>query len=481
MKKVLQCLAIIYLLFHSFNGNSQSIDLNLTQDNILNETEYFATLNSGYLFMGGLGWRRTTINRFVMLRSTNQNFIHNNGIYSLPTSLVNFQLSSIAGYSPGSSGLSTQWPIPERFITTSFQSFLQPLYAGSRAYSGDIMINYRIAANSFVSNMFIAGTYSADIVHNQPHSLIYNDIEPSGGGKMNINVPAFTVWNSSTLNYSVALNAENFTGTDYEITLNNLEIGHTVPSFVEIKGQAPITFTPAGGGVTSTRPLSALQITSNNTVFSTKTLTNAYQALNSTALPVAAGNKTSVPLKIKILSAELASNFFEAGTYTFNLDVRTRSNDNSVADVKTIAVTIVTNAISYIRLKDENQSVVFNFLTSADYQTGKSVNMPGHINITNNKPFQVYVKSSGNYFTLNSTPTSIPVSIVTVENGTGETQVISKPLSATSQNIIRNATPVLNKQLSIKYTIPPSQTGILFNKPTGVTYLTNVIYSFTNL
>lgn len=298
---------------------------------------------------------------------------------------------------------------------------------------------------------------------------------------MNMVIPGINEWTHSSLNSTQNLNLADFAGADYEIDLSHLQIGHTLPAYIDIKAVGAINYTPAGGGVSATRPLSLLKITSPSAALGTKTLSNTYQTLNNTALPVIVGNKTAIPLKIKILAKDLASYFFMPGTYTLSLNIRTRNQDNTVADTKTIGINIVTNAIGNIQFGAGNQAVEFNFLTAADYQSGISVDMQDHILITNNNAFQVYVKSTSDYFTLNATPTSIPVSIVRIGNGTGETQILSKPLSTTPQNIIGNASPVLKRQLSIKYTIPPSQTGILFNKPTGVPYLTNVVYSFTNL
>lgn len=487
MKKTLECLTIILFLFLSVTIFAQPVNINLERTHILNATAYSANIPSGTLSGNYYWWwradnRSTSDNEmWSMLKSSTSNFTHTN----IPTETysvnnVLFRLHSIGGATPGSAALAGTWPA-EKNLTTYFQSFFQPTYRFSWTTLGTVIMTYNIPATNLTNKKFVAGTYSTDIIHNQyqtPYQDLY--IYPNSW-KMNIVVPAFTIWNSGDLYYSTTLNSNNFIGNDYEITLNNFQIGHTVPAFVDVKGQAEISFTPSGGGVASTRPLSALQITSSSALLSTKTLSNSFQTLNTTAIPVATGNKTSLPLKIKLSATDLANSFFNAGTYTFNLDIRTRNIDNSISDTKTISVTIITNTISDIHFKDEYQSVVFDFNTTADYQLGKSINMSDHINITNNRPFQIYVKSTSAYFTLNSTPTTIPVSIVRIENGNGETQVMPKELSTTPQNIINNANPVLNRGLSIKYTIPPTKTDILFNKPTGVSYITSVIYSFTNL
>ena len=108
--------------------------------------------------------------------------------------------------------------------------------------------------------------------------------------------------------------------------------------------------------------------------------------------------------------------------------------------------------------------------------------MLNHLLISNNKSYEVYVKSTAANFTLNGVPTSVPSSIVRVENITGETGLTARSITTTPQAILSNASPALSRNLSIKYTIPASQTPALIGQQTGaVPYILNVIYSFTNL
>ncbi|MGN7785455.1 hypothetical protein ACTJIJ_13085 [Niabella sp. 22666] len=482
-------IALTFLLYQPSFADGQVV-LSLTENNVISHQEYNANIATGQLAVPALSgllyaaWYSTTALEPVQM-GAGSNLLFTNGTYNFSADNIRYQLVNIGGATPGSAGLAGTLA-PEAPIAGSLQTIFTPESATANATYGAIMMKYRIPPASLSATGFISGTYTGvSLIHNQPNRGIlglvgYRYITPASI-PISISVPAINKWVSTTTTFTRNYtNVSSFTtAADLDFNLTTFSVGHTEPAFIEIKAQGPVTFTPHGGGATTTVPVNIVQ--AQGTGFTTTPLSTNYALLNATGLPVPNGNITTVPLTVKISAANVVQYLFKAGTYTFNIDLRTRNSGSTVSDVKTIAFTITTDPLSSIAVQG-TPDVNFSYGSLADYQTSKSVNMPNHLLITNNKNYEVYIKSGAANFTRNSIATSIPASIVQVENGTGETVVTGRTLSTTSQSIITNAGAIINRQLSLKYTIPASQTLQFLGKQTGTTpYILNVIYSFTSL
>ncbi|MBS1570779.1 MAG: hypothetical protein JST62_00075, partial [Bacteroidetes bacterium] len=358
---------------------AQPVTINLSEDNIINRTEYNQILQSGVLYKGNGNWRSAGGEWYVMLKANQSTY--SNGNFTLPTEIVNFRLNNINGVTPGTGQLKGIWP-GYKNITTTFQSFFQPEKANSNAPKGAIMMNYQILSSSFPNYIFQSGSYIVSIDNNQaPNGTWWSStnryIDPSGW-QMNISVPEFAKWfvtqNAFTYNYN---SLSNFSSPqDLVFDLSNFQISHTTDAYLDAKAQGNISFTPHGGGVATDIPISNVEVF--GTGLTTKTLSTSYQNINSSAYSVITGNRNTIPIKIRINANAVKQQLYRAGTYTFTVDFKIRNNGGTVSDTQSVPFTITTQPLSTIAIQG-TPDVNFTFATAADYQTGKSQNMANHL------------------------------------------------------------------------------------------------------
>ncbi|MGE9312600.1 hypothetical protein ACLOAU_13210 [Niabella sp. CJ426] len=477
--------ALIIWVLGQKAANGQVV-LSLEEGNVIGAQNYVANFNTGQVSIPLTGILSTAWQNIpVQMRNSGSASLTNGGS-SFPAGNISFELISIGGIAPGSPGF-VGAPVGPVNLSSSFQTIFSPTEAGSNAPTGAIIGRYSISRATLNNYQLIAGSYTGgNLIYNQPTSSIiqlligYRYITPFPV-PLSLSIPYINKWVASTTSFTRNYNnVSSFTApVDLDFNLSTFSVGHTEPAFIDIKAQGPITFTPHGGGAATSIPVNIVQAQGSG--LTTTALSTSYATLNAPGFAVPAGNITTIPLILKITSANVVQHFFRAGTYTFNVDLRTRNSGGTIADLKTIAFTITTDPLSSIAVQG-TPDVNFSYGSLADYQMSKSINMPNHLLITNNKNYEVYVKSGTANFTRNSMATTIPASIAQIENGTGETTVTGRTLSTTSQSIITNAGSIINRQLSLKYTIPASQTLQFLGKQTGTTpYILNVIYSFTSL
>ncbi len=478
MKRFLSAAILVFLV--QCNLIAQPTTIALTESHILGRVDYQQAHAAGdhyrrWLFSAG--WRPAGGRYMSMLKSNTSVFTHTTlSGATLPSSFVSFKLHSISNHTPGSSNLPSS-PLDYQTLGTTFKPYLDPPSQNSASTSGIVLMNYKISDYSNVQ--LHAGRYTIDILNNQIYNLFdfYHYTTPNDW-QMYIDVPVLCKWTNTPAAITRTLELSDFSSNeDLILDLSGMEAGHTVGAIVDIRGSGPISYR-SPTGFTGTVALNNVQATGAG--LSNRQLTTAFQQLTATGFSVAAGNRSMVPLQLRIPATNLNNNFYNPGTYTFNVDVRVRNANTSVVDIKTIPVTITTNTLNNISIQG-SPDITFTFASPADYQLGKSQNMPNHLLISNSRSYEVYVKSGSSFFTLNGVPSAIPASILQIENGAGETAVITRSLSTTPQAILSNAPPVVNRNVSIQYKIPPEKTGLLFGRTTGNTpYLLTVIYSFTN-
>lgn len=477
--------ALIFWVLAQNAANGQ-VALSLDEGNVIGTQNYIANFNTGQVSIPLTGIVSTAWQNIpVQIRNSGSTSLAN-GASSFPANNISFELVSIGGIAPGTPNF-VGTPAGPVNLSGSFLTIFSPTDAGSNAPTGAIIGKYSISRTTLKDYPLVAGTYTGvNIIYNQPTSSIiqllvgYRYITPSPV-TLSLSIPYINKWVNAATTFTRSYNSvSSFTApADLDFNLTSFSVGHTEPAFIDIKAQGPITFTPHGGGAATTIPVNIVQ--AQGTGLTTTPLSTSYATLNAAGLAVPAGNTTTIPLILKISSANVVQYFFKAGTYTFNVDLRTRNAGSTISDIKTIAFTITTDPLSSIAVQG-TPDVNFSYGSLADYQTTKSINMPNHLLITNNKNYEVYVKSGTANFTRNSIASTIPASIIQIENGTGESAVAGRVLSTTPQSIITNASSTINRTLSLKYTIPASQTLQFLGKQTGATpYILNVIYSFTSL
>jgi len=150
----------------------------------------------------------------------------------------------------------------------------------------------------------------------------------------------------------------------------------------------------------------------------------------------------------------------------------------------TTAVNIILNDVISIDAGSvANGGVVdFNYVTAADYNSDKSVNVPTSLKVTSTKNFDVKVKAEGSNFSDGTN--NIPVDVMTIKAAGGTVKGTQNTivLSATDQVLIANAPLGSALTLDLDYTIPAAESSSskILGKPAGK-YTQNVTYTATAL
>ncbi|MDR6489916.1 hypothetical protein J2799_004466 [Chryseobacterium vietnamense] len=453
---------------------AQDIYLSVPDNNIFNRTEFTSVptrvmtnanrTNWDYAFLGLL----PTAPTFTSV--SGPNFTHSSSSLTLPGSTLLWQLESMGGQLPYT-GLSGYLPGFQSFSTSAIKWFEPPSISLAGGFNrGNINFTFKIPASQFTANAFRAGNYSMDITQN------YNDFTPHNF-KTILVIPSSIRWVANSLTKYIEISSLN----DYRSTstrvwdLGNTEIANTVDfNFWAKAAGTNIQFT-SSKGVPGTRNIASIKLGSNGSALATKALSSDFQNFSAANFSVAAGNRNSFIPQLYVSAEDFKNFFFEAGTYTFELNFNARSTDNSINSLQNTAVQVKVLPLSEITIPSSGRNVNFNFNTAAQYTEGQSQMIPNQIMLSNNENFELYVKSDENYFKKGGLQTSINSNILQI--GVDGSSV-SAPLSKTPQKILFNGAPVLDRGLNIRYTISPESGQSLVGKE-NTTYSINVYYSFT--
>lgn len=335
---------------------------------------------------------------------------------------------------------------------------------------GNINFTFKIPAAQFVANAFQAGNYSMNITQNY-------DFTPRNFRTVLV-IPAAVRWLTASPTKYIeisSLNDYRITGTRVLGNLGNAEIGHTVDFNLWAKAAANHIQFISSKGTQGTRNIASIKLGSNGSTLTTKALTSTFQNFSGASIGVIPGNRNSFMPELYVSSEDFKTQFFEAGTYTFELNLSARSTDNSINSLQNTAVQLKVLPRSEITIPSSGQNVNFNFNTAAHYANGQTQTVPKQIKLSNNESFELYVKSDENYFKKGGVQTNINSNILQIGL---EGSAVNAPLSKTPQKILTNGTPVLDRELNVRYTIPPAGAQTLIGKE-NTTYSVNVYYSFT--
>jgi len=132
--------------------------------------------------------------------------------------------------------------------------------------------------------------------------------------------------------------------------------------------------------------------------------------------------------------------------------------------------------LSEVKVAPLSRDVTFRFNTAEDYRQGQSQTLPGHLLVSNNENFELYVRAAARNLDAGGAASAISSSVFEVSLG----GAASVPLSVTPQKLLSNAQPVLDKALDVTYSVPPAAAQQLVTKDKRQ-YTARVIYSFTAL
>lgn len=390
--------------------------------------------------------------------------------FTLPNSFLLWQLEDIGGSKPRGYGNSV--PAFQTFKNSATTWYSPPWYTYSRDFNpGIIRFNFKIPKDQFTENLYVGGYYSNDIYQN------YN-FTPSRFYVI-IQIPYIISWLKTLPSKYIevtSLNEYRFANGQIVSDLGDFELGNTVDFNLWAQASAAKIQFVSSKGVSGTRNISNIKLGSAGSELTTKPLTNTSEKFSPTAFGVKTGNRNNFIPQISISAADFKTNFFEAGTYTFQLNLDAKNTDNSISRLQNTDVTLKVLPLSEITIPNMGQTVEFNFNTSAQYANGQSKVVPKQIKLSNNESFELYVKSDENYFKKGGVQSPINSKILQIGiNGSA-----LMPLSTTAQKMITRGNPVLDQELDVKYEIPPAsaQTLVGYDK---ATYTINVIYSLIAL
>ncbi|QBA19762.1 hypothetical protein EU348_00715 [Chryseobacterium indologenes] len=475
MKKMRAFLIGIFTVFCGAAATkAQDVYLSVPENNIFNRTEFTSVptrvmtnanrTNWDYAFLGLLPIAPT----FTSV--SGPNFTHSSSSLTLPASTLLWQLESMGGQLPYT-GLSGYLPGFQSFSTSAVKWFEPPsISIGGGFNRGNINFTFKIPASQFTANAFRAGNYSMDITQN------YNDFTPRNF-KTILVIPSSIRWVANSLTKYIEISSLN----DYRSTgtrvwdLGNTEIANTVDFNFWAKAVSTNVQFTSSKGVPGTRNIASIKLGSNGSALTTKALSADFQNFSAANFSVVAGNRNSFTPQLYVSAEDFKNFFFEAGTYTFELNFNARSTDNSINSLQNTTVQLKVLPLSEITIPSSGRNVNFNFNTAAHYTDGQSQMIPNQIMLSNNENFELYVKSDENYFKKGGLQTDINSNILQIGLDGSSVNV---PLSKTPQKILFNGTPVLDRGLNVRYTISPAGAQSLVGKE-NTTYSVNVYYSFT--
>lgn len=400
-----------------------------------------------------------------------ENFTHTSlPNLTLPTNILLWQLHSIGGidplfhhhdYMPGF-----------QFFTSAPQAWYYP--SKGRHPEGNIVFTFNMPSSAFANNKFVAGEYAIYIDQNYPEFYLTTT-------SIVLNVPKAITWFSGLNNSYTLLNSLNsyrYAPSQVGTNFGDYTIASTVDfKFFAKSASSTIQFTSTSGEQ-STRNIGLIKLTSDNPKIATLPLTANWQDFTpSNNFNVEVGNRNTFEISSLISNSDFKTHFYEAGDYIFTINLGVLSTDGSIYDIHNLTYSLRVEPLSEIIVPPSGNTVNFTFNTAEHYQNGQSQTVFNQLRISNNETYELNVKTDSPYFKIGGIQSNVPAAILEVGVEGGLPPVT---LSTTSQKIISNGTPVLDKNLNITYRISPRAARSLVSKERD-TYSINVIYSFTAL
>src|SRR5690606_37751320 len=121
-----------------------------------------------------------------------------------------------------------------------------------------------------------------------------------------------------------SLNDYRITGTRVLGNLGNAEIGHTVDLNLWAKAGANNIQFVSSKGTQGTRNIASIKLGSNGSALTTRPLSSTLQNFSAASFGVSPGNRNNFIPELYVSAEERKTQFFEAGTYTFELNLSAR-------------------------------------------------------------------------------------------------------------------------------------------------------------
>lgn len=452
---------------------AQDVHIIVPAQNIFNHTE-FTTVQTVMNTQGQSYWQ-TRFFFFIIdptIRSiSGSNFIHTTGSgTSLPTSVLHWRLATIGGQQPQGGA----WPGYKSFTPIN-QTWYQPSSFFSSYNPGNIDFTFKIPSDEFATNAYHSGEYSIQVTHNYGNYFSPNSFNTI------LSIPKAISWitgNNTSYKEISSLNEFRTATTQVVWNLGTFDLGNTVNFNLFAKSASSNIHFISSKGVQETRDISLLNLGGNNPKINTLPLSSAEKNFTlGNYFTVENGNRNNFQLEISLSQADFKTHFFQAGTYKFQVNLNAKNTDNSTFSQQNVDYTLKVQTLSEITIPNMGNEVNFEFSTAAQYQNGQTKLIPNQLRISNNETYELYVKTDASFFKKEGIQSDVPASILQIGVDGGSPEVA---LSTTPKKIVNDGTPVLDKNLNMKYTIPAEAAQTLVAKEKS-TYSINVIYSFTAL
>jgi len=436
------------------------ININIPIDNIRNRNEYQQEFSGG-TYPSVLG-----LVPGVNIRANTTSFINSSTNMVIPLNLANIKLVSIGSITLVNSNF-------ERALSTSYQS----LYSGlASVLPGAVIGNARFVINNYT---WRSGTYSSVIEFNNT-GLLVGQMQPRTQ-IFNIIVPNFILSQNTISTTELLVNDLNFfrntSGINANKTVNISTTVSYIPQIQTVGAQFNFGITTPYNNLPNTSVNNVMVTLSGTPAASSINLSTTPQALSTAGgIEVPTNNSQNLMYNFAINGASLKSNFLQAGNYSVPL-IFTWNNAPLFPNTSAPAI----NSTLEVKVGDlgeiiANQTAVdLIFATAQDYQNGVNKDMPAHLRLSKTTPYNLYVRATDSQFS--SGANGIPLDVLRIGPMAGEAGVNVVTLSTTPQQLINAANPVVDRSLSLRYSIPANETFKLLNKPNGI-YSTDIIFSF---
>lgn len=470
--------SILLLLLNNQNICAQDVFINVPVSNISGRTE-FSIQKNVMNTQGNTIWRAGAINPTIKAEGMDQYRHTTLPSEFLPSEILHWRLASIGGQIPPFPG-GGSWP-GFKWFTTSYQTWFHPTVS-SKYPAGNIDFTFKIPAAQFAQRKFLAGDYSMEVIHNYgPSGFYVIEFSPHVFNVLLSIPPAISWISNNNSKYITISSLADYRNIPAQVVfdLGISEIFHTLDFNLWAKSSSSTIQFTSSKGLSGTKDISLIELGSTNPKINSLPLSVDWKNHNSSnnSFLVSNGNRTSFPLTAKISASNFKDQFFAAGTYHFQLNLDAKSAGNPISSFQNTDVILKVLALSEISIPSLGNMVNFDFNTAAKYQNGDTKIIPNQLRVSNNETYELYVKSDVSFFKRSGIQTDIPSSILQVSI---EGSPLNVALSTTSQKILNNGTPVLDKDLNIQYKISPAAAQSLVSKEKSI-YSINVIYSFTAL
>src|SRR5690606_5958375 len=212
-----------------------------------------------------------------------------------------------------------------------------------------------------------------------------------------------------------------------------------------------------------------LQLISPVTSPSISLSTNRQDLIGNTGLPVPVENNESLTYNYNLPATSLQQYFTQAGNYSTSITYGWRKTQaayppGELQSESNALLHIVVDDLSEIIANQVNIDLVYG--SASDYQQGVYTDLPGHIRLSKTTPYNLYVRAESNAF--QSGTDQIPLQVLQIGPSPGQADLQTVTLSTSNQLLLESSSPVIDRLLDVRYTIPASASPQLLEKPAAV-------------